>query len=251
MQRPLDGVLPGLVPGDPLRRLTVPLALGRPDDVEELTDVQLDAQLVPHGLGRRRGVAQELVGVDEGEVAHQDGHALAEPARLAEPAARLVAVGEGQMGRADTPSGRGAVHHVVVEEGERVEQLEGRTGVSRPRVIRVAAGADEAPVGEGRAQALAAGQHQRLQRGVGRVELGVEGRPPGPLAVEERPEPHLHAVGDLQQRRGDDGHDASRLPVAPWARPTGRLPGRASRSRLAGRVSQAGPLRWGRSVPTR
>ena len=135
----------------------------------------------------RRGVVQELVGVHEGEVADQDGHALAEPPRLTEPAARLVAVGEGQMGRADAPSRRGAVHHVVVEQGERVEQLEGRAGVGRPRVVRVAAGPDEAPVDEGRAQALAAGQHQRLQRRVGRVELGIEGGPPGPLAVAGAP----------------------------------------------------------------
>ena len=62
------------------------------------------------------------------------------------------------------PAGGGAVHHVVVDEGEGVEQLEGGTGVDDRGVVGRAAGSDERPVAEGRSQPLAAGQHEAAER---------------------------------------------------------------------------------------
>ena len=77
----------------------------------------------------------------------------------AQPAARVLAGVDGVRGRR-APAAGGVVHHVVVEQGEGVHQLERRAGVDDPLVVGVAAGADEAPVAERRAQALAARQHQ-------------------------------------------------------------------------------------------
>ena len=74
-------------------------------------------------------VGQEQVGVDEGQVADQDRHALAEAAGLAGPDGVGVAVGEPAVhgGRA-AADGR-AVHDVVVDEGEGLEQLERGAGI--------------------------------------------------------------------------------------------------------------------------
>ena len=78
--------------------------------------------------------------------------------------------------------GRRAVHDVVVDQGEGVEQLEGGAGVDHRGVVRVAAGADVGPVAERRPQPLAAG-HDQVGHGVDDLgEVGVDVDPPGPLA---------------------------------------------------------------------
>src|SRR5690606_3902170 len=113
----------------------VGVAAGGAQDVEVLADVQLDAQLVPdveHLAGR---VPHHQVGVDVGEVADQDGDALAEAALLAPPLLGGVPVGEGQVRRPGAAACRRAVHDVVVEQGERLEELEGGAGVDHRRVV--------------------------------------------------------------------------------------------------------------------
>ncbi len=186
-----------------------------PADVEVLADVELDAQLVPDRPHRRRRTAEELVGVHEGEVADEDGDALAEAPRLTRPSAGLVLVGEREVRRALAAPHRGPVHHVVVEQGEGVEQLERRAGVDRALVPLVAPGGDEPPVAEGRAQALAAGQEQRRHRVERRGEVGVEVGPPPALDVEQHPQPRLDPARDRGERGRRDGHALHARRAAP------------------------------------
>ena len=80
-----------------------------------------------------RDVAEQHVGVDEGEVADEDGDALAEAAGLAPPVAGRRARRRTRRGSVGGAAARvGPVHHVVVDEGEGVEQLEGGAGVDEP-----------------------------------------------------------------------------------------------------------------------
>ena len=182
------------------------LAPHRAEDVEVLADVELDAQLVPDLPRRQRGAVHELVGVDEGQVADEDGHALAEAPGLARPALRGVGVGEAQVGGPGAPPGGGAVHHVVVEQGEGVQQLERRAGVDRAVVGRVAAGGDEAPVAERRPQPLAARGDEATERLHRRPQIRVQRRPAGLLHVDQLTQPGVDAVGDLEERRGGRRH---------------------------------------------
>ena len=77
MQRALDGVLAALVATDLRGLLPAAFAVSRPDDVEILTDVQLNAEFVPDVPSRARGAAHQLIGVDKREVAHEDCDTLA------------------------------------------------------------------------------------------------------------------------------------------------------------------------------
>ena len=124
-----DRVLAALVAGDPLGGDDAAFRLGGTEDVEELTHVEFDPQLVPDLQSLTRGAAQELIGIDEREVADEDGHTLTESAGLADPSVLAVQIGVAQMRRALTTTNRRAVHHVVVEQGEGVEQFERRSGV--------------------------------------------------------------------------------------------------------------------------
>ena len=105
---------------------------------------------------------EQRVGVDEGQVADEDGEALAEAAR---PRRRSAGGVHGVLedagastGRA--PAGDAAVHHVVVDEGEGVQQLEGGAGVDDPGVAGSAPAPDGTPEAERRAQPLAAGRDE-------------------------------------------------------------------------------------------
>src|SRR5256884_6866297 len=91
MQRPFDGVLPGLVPLDPSRLHRVAAAARRALEVEILPDAELDPQLVEDGpgdLGRR---TEKDVRVHEGEVADEDRGTLAVPAGPPPPPPPLAA----------------------------------------------------------------------------------------------------------------------------------------------------------------
>ena len=80
VQRPLDRVLAALVTGDALGLVEPALATHRAEDVEELTDVELGAQLVPHPPHGVRGADEQLVGEHERQVADEDRGAFAEAA---------------------------------------------------------------------------------------------------------------------------------------------------------------------------
>src|SRR6185503_13524733 len=114
---PLDGVLAGLVAGDAASGVEVGAAARGAEHVEVLADVELDLQLVPHPAGVGRRAVEHPVGVHAGQVADQDGDALAEPTAFAPPPAAGVLGGELDVdGRGASP-GVGAVHHVVVHQG--------------------------------------------------------------------------------------------------------------------------------------
>src|SRR5205085_6065754 len=127
---------------------------------EVLPDVDLDAQLGEHVEGGPGGAGQHAVGVDEGQVAGQDGDPLAEAATLAPPAGEGVAGLELDVDGVHGPPGGRPVHDVVVDEGEGVEQLEGGPRVDHHAVGEVAFRSHESPVAERRPQPLAAGQDQ-------------------------------------------------------------------------------------------
>ena len=103
-----------------------------------------------------------------------------------QPAA-VVAVAVDEVRGRRSPAHRRAVHHVVVDEGEGLQQLEGGAGVDDAGVVGVAARADEAPVAERRAQPLAAVEDEGAAASSSRSrDGGVERTPASDLVVEQR-----------------------------------------------------------------
>ncbi len=199
MQRPLDGVLARLVSADALGLVDVADALHRSEDVEELADVEFDAQLVPDAHGFGRCTLHQPIGVHERQVADEDCHTFAVAARLAHPTVGGVLFGRKGVRGHLTATGDGVVHHVVVEQRECVHQLERRTGIDVDLVVGAAAGADVAPVSERRAQALAAGQHQAPDLVDRLGEVGIEGDPTLAFGGQQFVEAGLDAVSDRSQ----------------------------------------------------
>ncbi len=205
MERSLDRVLPGLVTADPLRLRDAGQTLHRAEHVEYLSDVEFDPEFVPDPPGGRIGARHQLVGVDECQVADQDRHALAESACLTGPAVGGVTGGEHGMAGRFAASAVGVVHHVVVEQGERVHQLERRSGVDDDGVVGVAADSDERPMAERRTQALAPRQHEPPDLGHRIGQVGIELGPAGQLGDEECVDPSGHPIGDQAQTGGGNG----------------------------------------------
>ena len=175
---------------------------GRSQQVEVLADVDLDPQLGEHLVGGGRGAGQQLVGVDERQVADQDGDALAEAPGLAPPAVEGVAGLELDVDRVGAPAGGRAVHDVVVHQGEGVQQLQGGAGVDDGGVVRAPAGADVRPVAERRAEALAAGQDQVTEGGEGLGQVGVDRRPALELVGQQAGDARLDPLSDAGQAGG-------------------------------------------------
>ena len=220
VQRTLDGVLPRLVPGDALGGDAVRLPARSADDVEVLADVELDAQLVPHR--HRLGVRcrQELIGVDEREVSHEDRDALTEPSRFAAPVAHRVPGRVLEMRGAHATTSRRAVHDVVVDQREGVQQLERRARICDYGIVGIAAGTDETPVAERRPEALASREEERAERLERRHDLWVEGTPPLGLGLEEGAQPLLDSLCDHREARGRAAHRSE--PRARRSRPSRR-----------------------------
>jgi len=78
MEWTLDRVLAGLESTDPLGLIDVADAAHRTEDVEHLTDVELDPQLVPDRPSGRVRVRKEPVRVHEGQITDEDGDTFAE-----------------------------------------------------------------------------------------------------------------------------------------------------------------------------
>ena len=132
----------------------------------------------------------------------------------AQSAAPCVAGVHDVRRRRAAPAGR-VVHHVVVEQGEGVHQLERRAGPHDALVGRVAAGADEAPVAERRAQALAARAHHAADLVERPGEVGVERRPAVALGRQQVVEARVDARGDRRQGRRRGRRHLARLRVGP------------------------------------
>ena len=83
MQWPFDGVFTALV-AYPIGKFDSPIALHRPGDAEQLTDVEFDTKLVPRkmpGGEHRRGNGQRHCS----DVADEYRNAFSKPTRLAIP----------------------------------------------------------------------------------------------------------------------------------------------------------------------
>ena len=124
VQGALDGVRARLVPGDEEGAFDGQGAPARAHDVEVLAHHQLRAQLVPDRPDGGAGGADEPIGAGEGQVADEDADALAEPSSLPPPPGPAMGLVEMAMQRRLAPTSGRAVHDVVVEEGEAVQQLD-------------------------------------------------------------------------------------------------------------------------------
>ena len=103
----------------------------------------------------------------------------------------------------------GVVHHVVVEQCERVHQLERGTGVDHDGVGGVAPGADEPPVAKGGPQPLPTDQHQAPDLVDRLGEVVVERCPTSFLGCQELGQALLDPRRDDGERgrNGRRGHD--------------------------------------------
>jgi hypothetical protein len=110
-----------------------------------------------------------------------------------------VHVHEVPVDRGQAATSIGAVHHVVVYESERVEELEGSTGVDRERIVRRAARAHEGPVTERRSQSLSAGQHEIAEGRQRGFELRIDCLPALELGVEKRHDACFGAATHVRQ----------------------------------------------------
>ena len=136
---------------------------GRAGEVGALARDQLHAHRVPDLPQRLRQLVGDPVGHCVGEVAEQDGDVGAEESRIADTAGGGVPAGRLDVCRGAAAAGRGLVHHVVVDEREQVERLEGGGGADEVPVVRGpvrATGGEEAPVAHRHAQPLAATDEQ-------------------------------------------------------------------------------------------
>ena len=115
-------------------------------------------------------------------------------------------------------SGVGPVHHVVVHERERVEQLEGGADVDDHGVVRVAAGAHERPVAERGSQSLPPGAHEVAERRERLAHLGRHRGPAQDLGVEHRQDALVGTVTDGDEARGEGhaGHGCAEMHSRAW-----------------------------------
>jgi hypothetical protein len=98
--------------------------------------------------------------------------------------------------RRPAPTSGRAVHDVVVEEGEAVEQLDAGGDVQPGAVVRIAASGQEAVAAEERAEPLAADQ-RRTRHEVDRFgEPRIDGGPPVTLTPEDGAEVVLDLGSD-------------------------------------------------------
>ena len=194
------------------------------------------------------------VGVDEGEVADEDGDALAEAAGLAAPAAGLVAVGEVEVARA-------------VCRGARPSRPSRRRG-SRAKAW---SSSNAAPASTRRSSADRRGRRRRRRSPSGRTpgagawpapaarpasgveqlgHVGIDGGPAGALTLGELSQARFDTLGDGGEDAQDvggraagrgashgwhrgDGHDQARLPggrEAPVQFPAAHAPALTARS---------------------
>src|SRR5438105_4219755 len=164
------------------RVLRVPRERQTGERVQRVGDEPLDAGLDLHARAGFDQHVLERADVAVGEIAvaepaEQAGAGAGGPGRRSRHERRQLALAEvvtdrlaraGRVdelavdGRSTTPA-VAAVHDVVVHEGERVEELEGRARVDRDRIAAVTPGADVAPVAERGPEALASRGDERTQ----------------------------------------------------------------------------------------
>ena len=195
----LDRVLARLVGADALGRLDARPAADGAEQIEVLPDVHLDAEFGEDRLRGAREVVHEKVGVDEREIADEDGDAFSEAAVLGSPAVPPVSVDELHVDGIHPPTAQRRVHDVVVDQREGMEQLQPGSCVDDVVVGGIPAGADERPMTERWPETLATGEHQVAERRKWGGEVGVDRGPADQLSVEEFPDADVDACGDLSE----------------------------------------------------
>ena len=210
VQGTLDGVLARLVGRDAASGRGIGARGRGADQIERLADTELDAQLVEDRLGIGGRAAQQDVGVDEREVADEDGHAVSETPGGTAPRSILVLAREPAVDRVSSAPDVGAVHDVVVHERERVHELESRRGVDRGRVVDRPARSDVRARAERGPQTLAAGGDEILQRAERVDERGIHCVPAIDLRGEQRVDALLDAVGNRLECLGKRGGSSRR-----------------------------------------
>ena len=199
VERTFDRVLGGLEAQHRHRGLDVGPAAGLHGHVEELARDHLGPAPVEqlerrrHPVGGQPAASQQLVGPREQQVAEQDGRGGAVLLRVAAPPGLPVRRGERAVGRRPAPPGVRGVHVVVVDQGARVQQLQGRARAQqRLLVLDVRLERAVAPPAERRPEPLATG-HRTAGLLEERGGVGPErGDPSGHLveeAVEDLLEP--------------------------------------------------------------
>jgi len=167
---------------------------------------------------------EHLVRPRQAQVAQQHRCAHAEALGVAEPGLAAVQAGEAAMDGRLPAAGVAAVHHVVVDQRARLEQLE-RGGGGDDSVAVVAARTAKAPVAERRTQPLATGDE--VGESVGeRSELDADGVQRGQLTGDELTERLLHALPEVLavERAGAHGRADYDVPAGLQGRgyPSGR-----------------------------
>ena len=180
------------------------LAAAVPDEVERLADAELDAQLVEDVERGRRRAAHQHVGVDEREVADEDRHALAEPARLAPPRPR--ARGGGRSARCTASLPRRVSEPSITSSCTSANVCTSSSAAAASTthgIVGIAAGADERAVTERGPEPLAADVDERAQRLDRFGERGVDRAPARELGVEQIVDPRLDPGREGHERRGE------------------------------------------------
>ena len=224
LQGSLDRVLRGLVAHDQKGALDRSAAARLLEQVEELAGHDLGPHaVVDHlrpgqGLGAEARPVQDLVGPGQAQVAEQDRRPLPEPVGVPAPARRAVHAREASVGRCPTAAQVGVVHHVVVDQGARLQQLQRGRG-AQGLVHFLSAGAEVAPHAERRAQPLS--PREQLGEPVGeghevRGDVGQDVRLLGHECVQGRLDRRHQAFG-AQARLGRHG-------AQPRARPGAHRP---------------------------
>jgi hypothetical protein len=187
----LDAVLAALVERHPQRAVERVLAGGLLHQVEVLPAHQLGEHAVVDGLcggqrvGRQAAGAPHLAGPHEHQVAEEDGRTLPELGGRSVPAGVFVHRLEAPVRGRSTPAQVAGVHHVVVDQGAGLEQLQRCGGGANLRDV-AAARASPAPVAERRAEPLAAGQQVfRCGQHWAEGRVGEHVTVPGAASVDE------------------------------------------------------------------
>jgi hypothetical protein len=223
LQGTCDRVAARLEGRDPEGQLAVGAAHGRSVQVERLADHDLLAQQGEAAEGGQqclvgdRGGEEQLVGVDEGQVAEEDGDRPSVGLGVPLPTLLAVPGGERLVDAGPAPSRRRLVDHVVVEQRAGVQQLQGERRAFdglRPASARSLepqqqqGGPDALPAGGEGPELVGERDHARMQR-LDAGEQLVEGRrqrvvDPGAQAVQDLRGGRRRCRGVVGSGRGAD-----------------------------------------------
>lgn len=109
--------------------------------VERLAHHHLDPEQLEEAEHLRTVRAEEAVGVDEGQVAGEHADALPEATGVPPEPRGQVGVPELHVQRGLAPTAPVVVHHIVLDDGEGVEQLEAAAGIEHLTFVQTTASA--------------------------------------------------------------------------------------------------------------